>query len=82
MFFTADLGQEKEETMDTNTIQFAVLMRKGPKQTLKELGTVSHKMSTITIFGHKYLKEKFVTTFDIFPGLISTTFNIGSYLEF
>ena len=44
MFFTADLGQEKEEIMDTNTIQFAVLMRKGPKQTLKELGTFSHKM--------------------------------------
>ena len=44
IFFSppADLGQEKEEsssgsTNSNNTIQFAVLMRKGPKQTLKEL---------------------------------------------
>ena len=37
--FAADLGQEKESlsTNSNNTIQFAVLMRKGPKQTLKEL---------------------------------------------
>ena len=55
MFFTADLGQEKEEIMDTNTIQFAVLMRKGPKQTLKELGTFSHKMSKFNIFWSQVL---------------------------
>ena len=34
----ADLGQEKEGPVeDSKTIQFAVLMRKGPKQTLKEV---------------------------------------------
>jgi len=33
----AELDQEKETTNSNNTIQFAVLMRKGPKQTLKEL---------------------------------------------
>ena len=36
-FFPAELDQEKETTNSNNTIQFAVLMRKGPKQTLKEL---------------------------------------------
>ena len=36
-FFQAELDQEKESTNSNNTIQFAVLMRKGPKQTLKEL---------------------------------------------
>ena len=38
IYLLADLGQEKEGPVeDSKTIQFAVLMRKGPKQTLKEV---------------------------------------------
>ena len=46
-----------------------------------ELGMFSHKMSLITIFGHKHFKQKFHQKFDIFQEKISTAFDFGSYLE-
>ena len=43
-------------------------------------GMVSNKMLVVTIFGHKHFNQKF-HQFVIFYEKISTTFNIGSYLE-
>ena len=36
------------------------------RETCKLLGIISHKMSTITIFGHKRFKQKYVTKILIF----------------
>ena len=41
-----------------------------------DLGIISHKMSLITIFGHKHFRQKF----DIFHGKFSTASDFGSYL--
>ena len=46
----------------------------------KELGMTSHKMSLITIFGHKLFRQKFHQKFDIFHKKISTDSDFGSYL--
>ena len=40
------------------------------------VGMVSHKMSQITIFGHKHFRQKF----DILYKKISTASDFGSYL--
>ena len=40
------------------------------------LGMILHKMSLITIFGHKHFRQKF----DIFHEKISTASDFGSYL--
>ena len=45
------------------------------------LGMISHKMSQITIFGHKLFWQKFHQKFGIFHKKISTAFDFGSYLE-
>ena len=41
---------------------------------------VSHKMSLITIFGHKHFRQNFHQKFDIFYEKISTASDFGSYL--
>ena len=43
-------------------------------------GMVSHKMSLITIFGHKHFRQKFHQKFDIFHKKNSTASDFGSYL--
>ena len=44
------------------------------------IGMISHKISLITIFGHKHFRQKFLQKFDIFHKKISTAFDFGSYL--
>ena len=44
------------------------------------LGMISHKISLITIFGHKHFRQKFHQKFDIFHEKISTASDFGSYL--
>ena len=44
------------------------------------LGMISHKMSLITIFGHKHFRQKFHPKFDIFHEKISTASDFGSNL--
>ena len=50
-----------------------------PKE-FKQLGIVSHKMSLITIFGHKHFRQNFHQKFDIFHEKISTASDFCSYL--
>ena len=40
----------------------------------QDLGMVSHKMSLITIFGHKHKIKNFITKFDIFYEKISMAY--------
>ena len=49
--------------------------------TIKQLGIISHKMSLITIFGHKNFRQKFHQKYDIFHEKISTASDFGLYLE-
>ena len=51
-----------------------------PEEELDTLGMISHKMSLITIFGHKHFRQKFHQKFDIFHEKISTASDFGSYL--
>ena len=48
---------------------------------MSPLGMISHKKSLITIFGHKYFRQKFHSKFDIFHVKISTASDFGSYLQ-
>ena len=48
--------------------------------TVHHLGMISHKMSLITIFGHKHFMQKFHQKFDIFHEKISIAADFGSYL--
>ena len=50
-------------------------------QVWKILGMISHKMSLITIFGHKHFTQKFHQKVDIFHEKNSTVSDFGSYLE-
>ena len=42
------------------------------------LGMISHKMSLITIFGHKHFRQKFHQKFGIFHEKISTASDFSS----
>ena len=46
------------------------------------LGMVSHKMSLITIFGHKHFRQKFIKNLTFFTKKFSTASDFGSYLVF
>ena len=45
------------------------------------LGMISHKMSLITIFGHKHKIKNFIKKFYISHKKISLAFDFGLYLE-
>ena len=65
---SSDFGQDCEhESTEENLSMLAFF---------DSLGMISHKMSLITIFGHKHFRQKF----DIFHEKISTVSDFGSYL--
>ena len=49
----------------------------GTFQFIPGVGMISHKMSLITIFGHKHFRQKFHKKFDIFHEKISTASDFG-----
>ena len=63
-----------DDTVD-DTVDYIGVVKLLAKQThLQSLGMVLHKMSLITIFGHKLRIKNFIKKFDIFQEKISTAF--------
>ena len=73
-------SEDKLKSMDSvsDNLDVARNQFEDNSEYMTELGMFSHKMSLITIFGHKHKIKNFIKKFDIFHEKISMAFGFWS----